>query len=144
MSHPPIQMRRVLKASREKVFEALTDPDLIRLWMCPKDFEVILIETDPRIGGRFRLEMRAPDGGIYPATGAYEEIRAPEKLVYSWLWEPIHALAGIETRISVELTRQGAETLLVMTHFGLPTENERRGHQKGWTGGLDKLELLFQ
>ena len=37
------------------------------------------------------------------------------------------------------MSAQGAHTFLLMTHFGLPTEDERTGHQGGWTGALTNL-----
>ena len=59
-------------------------------------------------------------------------------------WEADHALAGVETNIRIELSAQGERTFLLMTHFGLPTEDERTGHQGGWTGALTNLERLFE
>ena len=49
-----------------------------------------------------------------------------------------------ETNIHIELSAQGEHTFLLMTHFGLPTEDERTGHQGGWTGALTNLERLFE
>jgi len=37
------------------------------------------------------------------------------------------------------VSAQGAHTFLLMTHFGLPTEDERTCHQGGWTGALTNL-----
>lgn len=145
-----VSMRRVLDAPCEKVFAALTRPDMLRHWMCPAGFSVPAVETDLRVGGRFRIEMRAPggapcspEGAVYTATGIYQEIRAPELLVYTWTWEPGHTMAGVETVIRVELSAQGSKTLLVMTHSGLPNEAERAGHEQGWSGAYDKLVALF-
>jgi uncharacterized protein YndB with AHSA1/START domain len=49
-----------------------------------------------------------------------------------------------ETNIRIELSAQGEHAFLLMTHFGLPTEDERTGHQGGWTGALTNLERLFE
>jgi uncharacterized protein YndB with AHSA1/START domain len=49
-----------------------------------------------------------------------------------------------ETNIHIELSAQGERTFLLMTHFGLPTEDERTSHQGGWTGALTNLERLFE
>jgi len=140
----PIRMSRLLRAPRATVFEALVRPELLQRWMCPEGLTVALIETDARPGGRFRIEMREADGSIYPATGTYTEVRAPEALAFTWTWEPGHAMAGVKTHIRIELSTQDEHTLLVMTHFDLPTEDERTGHQDGWTSALTKLERLFE
>ena len=142
MNHPPIVMRRVLKASPERVFEALLEPDLIRRWMCPEVLTVASIENDPVVGGNFRLVMLEADGRTYPAGGIYREIDPPHRLAFSWTWET-GVMAGIETEISIELTAQGGETLFVMTHSNLPSEAEREGHHGGWTSAINQLERMF-
>ena len=52
-------------------------------------------------------------------------------------------MAGIETEITIELTAQAGDTLFVMTHHGLPSEQERQSHQGGWTSAINQLEHLF-
>lgn len=144
MTHPPIVMRRVLKASPEKVFDALVNPDMIRRWMCPEVLTVASIENDPTVGGSFRLVMQEADGRTYPALGVYREIDPPRKLAFSWTWENSHTMAGIETEITIELMPEGEHTLFVMTHAGLPSEAERISHQGGWTSAINQLERMFQ
>lgn len=143
MTQPPIVMRRVIKAPREKVFDALVNPDLIRRWMCPETLTVASIDNDPVVGGGFRLVMQHEDGRRHPARGTYREIDPPVRLAFSWMWET-EEMAGIETEITIELTSQGEDTLFVMTHAGLPSEYERQSHQGGWTSAINQLERLFQ
>ncbi|HEX3139037.1 MAG TPA: SRPBCC domain-containing protein [Rhizobacter sp.] len=138
-----IQMRRVLRAPPATVFEALIRPELLQRWMCPESFTVSKVETDPRPGGPFRLEMRKPDGENYAATGTYTEVRAPTLLAFTWAWESAHPLADLETHIRIELSAQGQHTHLLMTHFGLPNEAERVSHHGGWSSALNQLERLF-
>jgi uncharacterized protein YndB with AHSA1/START domain len=140
----PIRMSRVLRASPATVFAALIRPELMQRWMCPLGFSVAEIETDPRPGGRLRIVMRTPDGVLLPASGTYTEVNAPTALAFTWTWEAGHPMAGIATRIRIELSAQGDHTFLLMTHFGLPTEDHRTGHQRGWTGALTNLERLFE
>ena len=143
MNHSPIVMRRTLKATPARVFEALIKPDLIQRWMCPEVLTVASIENDPVVGGTFRLVMPEADGRTYPATGTYREIDPPRRLAFSWTWEN-EAMAGIETEIAIELTPEGENTLFVMTHSGLPSEAERQSHQGGWTSAINQLERMFQ
>ena len=143
MSHPPIVMRRLLKASPERVFKALVEPDFIRLWMCPEILTVASIENDPVVGGSFRLVMQEADGRTYPAYGVYREIDPPHRLAFSWTWENAHTMKGIETEIAIDLTPQGDATLFVMTHSNLPSEEERQSHFGGWTSAINQLEHMF-
>jgi uncharacterized protein YndB with AHSA1/START domain len=142
MNHPPIVMRRTLKAPPARVFDALIKPDLIQRWMCPEVLTVASIENDPIVGGTFRLVMLEPDGRTYPASGTYREIDPPHRIAFSWTWEN-GVMAGIETEILIELAPEGDDTLFVMTHSGLPSEAEREGHQGGWTSAINQLERLF-
>lgn len=139
-----IRMSRVLRAPPATVFDALTQPELMQRWMCPETLTVTIFEADPRPGGRFRLEMRKPDGTRYPARGTYTEVRAPTLLAFTWAWERDHPLVGVETTVRIELSARGPHTFLLMTHFGLPTEAERIDHHGGWSSALNQLERLFE
>ncbi len=137
-----LHMRRVFRAPRERVFNAFTRAEAMRQWMCPKEFTVPSAEADFRLGGRFRVAMRAPDGNTVAVSGTYQEIQPPELLVFTWQWEPGHSMAGIQTTVRVELFDRGAETMMLMTHTGLPSEEERASHEWGWSGAFETLAAL--
>jgi glutathione S-transferase len=139
-----LRFERVFRAPPRLVFAAVTEARLIRRWMCPESFEVAEAEADPRVGGRFRVAMRAPDGTVYRVAGEYLEVRPPEAVAFSWTWEPEHTMSGVETRIRVELSEHAEGTLFRMTHSGLPSEAERESHRAGWTGALKHLEALTE
>jgi uncharacterized protein YndB with AHSA1/START domain len=76
-----IVLSRVFNAPRELVFEAWTDPEGLAQWFGPKGFVTKTHEIDVRVGGRWRFEMRAPNGTCYPNRIEYLEIKKPERLV---------------------------------------------------------------
>jgi uncharacterized protein YndB with AHSA1/START domain len=76
-----IVLSRVFDAPRERVFEAWTDPEGLAQWFGPKGFVTTTHEVDVRVGGRWRFEMRAPNGTRYPNRIEYLEIKKPERLV---------------------------------------------------------------
>jgi uncharacterized protein YndB with AHSA1/START domain len=76
-----IVLSRVFDAPRELVFEAWTDPKGLEEWFGPKGFVTTTHEIDVRVGGRWRFEMRAPDGTCFPNRMEYLEIKRPERLV---------------------------------------------------------------
>ena len=57
---------RVLKAPREKVWAAWTDPARMAAWWGPKGFTNPVCELDVRPGGRIWIVMRAPDRSDHP------------------------------------------------------------------------------
>jgi uncharacterized protein YndB with AHSA1/START domain len=76
-----IVLSRVFDAPRELVFDAWTDPKALAEWFGPKGFVTTTLEIDVRVGGRWRFEMRAPDGTCFPNRMEYLEIKRPERLV---------------------------------------------------------------
>jgi len=64
-----LEMTRVIKASKQRVFDAWTRPEFVRQWFGPEGKACSLAETDPRVGGAYTLELRgepcgAVEGGI--------------------------------------------------------------------------------
>jgi uncharacterized protein YndB with AHSA1/START domain len=76
-----IVLSRVFDAPRDLVFDAWTDPEALAEWFGPKGFVTTTHEIDVRVGGRWRFEMRGPDGTCFPNRMEYLEIKRPERLV---------------------------------------------------------------
>src|SRR6266576_3421118 len=67
-------LTRVFDAPRELVFKAWTDTKHMAQWWGPNGFTNPVCELDARAGGAIRIDMRAPDGAVYPMKGVFEEI----------------------------------------------------------------------
>ncbi|WP_227377831.1 SRPBCC family protein [Haladaptatus halobius] len=74
-------IQRTFDAPRERVWQALTDPDQVRQWWGPEGFTISRCEMDVRPGGVHRVDMRAPDGTTIPHEGEIEEVVESERLV---------------------------------------------------------------
>jgi uncharacterized protein YndB with AHSA1/START domain len=123
----------IIKARRETVFKYFTDPALMTRWKG----RMALLE--PRPGGVYRVDMEG--AGII--RGEYVEVKPPERVVFTFGWEPGSAIplpAG-STTVEVELFPHGPgghETRLVLVHSGLP-EDLMGAHGQGWDTHLPKL-----
>ena len=138
-----LELRYRFKATRERVFRAWTEPELIKKWFqAGTGFITTIAEVDLRIGGRFRIGMLAPQSDIASvATGIYRQIQQPEKLVFTWSWEHEH---GVETLVTVELLDLGDQTELVLIHENFSGQEARDQHLQGWAGCLDSLTRFLE
>jgi uncharacterized protein YndB with AHSA1/START domain len=109
-------------------------------WMGPSGFTGRHAECDTRPGGRYHWAMKSPDGEDHDVSGVYREVVADEKLVFTWAWK---STPERQSLVTVLLKPDGAGTLLTLIHEQFFDDAVRDGHQKGWSGSLDKLEKLF-
>jgi uncharacterized protein YndB with AHSA1/START domain len=136
---------RQIKARPSIVFDASTTPEGIACWWGPDDGPVLIAETDPRVGGRFRVRFRMLDGSEHEIAGEYLEVEPPRRLVMSWQWITggVSDEVGRISRLEIDLRPNEIGTELTLTHAQLATEVSRASHERGWTGALDKLARRF-
>lgn len=137
---------RVLDAPRALVFKMWTDAKHLAQWWGPKGFTNPVCELDARPGGVLRIVMRAPDGAEYPMKGVFQEVVAPERLVFTNIAvdrEGNHLLEGVTTVVFAE---QGGKTKLTLQTraVGIAPVAPRMlaGMEAGWTQSLERLEAL--
>lgn len=137
---PSLTLDRVLKAPASLVYSAWTDPNKMMRWFCPANSEVLYAESNAKVGGRYRVIMRTPDGEKHTTSGEYLEVIPNEKLVFTWGWE---SEPGIHSQVTVTLREHEGQTHLRLFHEQLPTEPSRDGHLEGWTGALENLGVAL-
>lgn len=137
---PSLTLRRRLNAPPSKVYSAWTDPKKMMQWMGPEGVEPLSADIDARVGGRYRLIMRSPDGEQHDVGGTYREVVANERLVFTWAWR---STPERESLVTVMLRPDGDGTLLTLLHEQFFDEDARDRHHDGWTGAIDKLERLM-
>ncbi len=126
----PIVQERVLPATPERVFAAWSEPESLRVWMCPGEIARAEVEVDFRVGGRFRIVMFGERE--YAQHGEYLEIDPPKRLSFTWVseWLPEDQA---HTRVHVSLEPAGdGETRIRVVHEALPAGDTYDGHEQGW------------
>lgn len=73
---------RVFDAPRDRVFSAWTDPKHLAQWWGPNGFTTTTYLFEFRPGGVWRFVMHGPDGHDYQNRITFDEIVAPERIVY--------------------------------------------------------------
>ena len=132
-------VRRTLNAPQELAFKAWTSAEHIQQWMTPEPgMTCPSAIMDVRVGGRYRIQMKKPDGEFFTAAGVFQEVERPERLVYTWDWEKdgsgteFGELEGKPTLITVEFLKRGKQTEFVLTHSRFATVQSRDNHAVGW------------
>ena len=137
-----VTLVRRIRARPQLVFEAVTTPEGIAQWWGPDGGPVLIAESDPRVGGRYRVRFRTLNSTEHESSGEFLEVVPPERVVYSWRW-----LGGLpdpgESRVEITLRAVPEGTELTFVHSLLQDEESRLSHEGGWTGALDKLEARF-
>jgi uncharacterized protein YndB with AHSA1/START domain len=137
-----LRLERTFDADREAVFDAWTNPEVLRRWWAAgPDWDTPLAEVDLREGGAYRLTMRDPESGMQPTVGGeFKEVRRPERLVYTWTWEDMPGATGAGSVVTVDFEESGGRTTVTLVHSGLESDESRAQHEHGWIACIDNLE----
>ena len=133
-----LEVRRVIRADREAVFDAWVDEDVIRQWWSPENYDPGPVTTDVREGGSFELGLQPPEGDGFSATGTYRTVDRPARLEFTWTWSN----APLETVVTVEFNEVEGGTEVVLTHTGFPNAEARDQHREGWEACLERMASL--
>jgi uncharacterized protein YndB with AHSA1/START domain len=149
---------RVFDAPREIVFDAFINPEHLAKWWGPTGCTVAMCETDPRVGGKWRLAMRSPRAlpkfAIrYPSegesderwiiekqSGEYIEVARPERLVFTYAFEGGGGRLVNQTIVTIELFEEAnGRTRLWLRQAVFESVTARDDHVIGWNEAMDHL-----
>jgi uncharacterized protein YndB with AHSA1/START domain len=139
-----IVLTRLFDAPRQLVFDAMSKPEHVRRWWGRLDdrHSVTICEIDLRVGGRWRFVGRGPQGE-FAFHGVYREIAAPERVVFTEIFEPFPDVESVVTSV---LTEQGRKTRLTVTALYPSLEVRdsvlKTGMERGAAISYDRLEDL--
>ena len=128
-------VQRTIRAPPARLFDAWTQPAQLRSWWGPAGIECSAAEVDLRVGGRYRLGNRFPDGSVLWISGEFTRIDRPHLLAYTW---QVGAEAPVE-QVTVRFEAHADGTQVIITHERIPNAALRDRHQQGWAGCLDGL-----
>ena len=127
-----------IKASAERIFKALTDPEQrVKWWGLKGRFETTEVESDLRVGGRWAMRGNGMGGKPFSVVGTYRIVEPPRVLTFTWL--PSWDEDATETLVRFDLSEQGGVTTVRLTHSGFASEGSRARHQ-GWPQILSWLQ----
>lgn len=138
-------IERILDAPRERVWQAWTDKAQILQWFSPKGFHVKEHTGSIAVGESYREIMVSPEGKDSIFFGEYLEIRAPEKLVFTHIWEnDTCGIPQVRTVCTLTLSETlDGKTKMTFTQKGLVSADSRDSHNGGWSECFDKLNVYL-
>jgi uncharacterized protein YndB with AHSA1/START domain len=139
--NPVLEITRTFDALPGAVFDSWLVREQWQAWIGPEGCRCDVPLLEPKVGGRYRIQMHLSDGREIPVEGVFKVIDRPNTLAFTWGW----ALSGkADTLVKLAFRAKGQQTEITLTHSGLPTEEDRAGHGKGWNSTLNKLVLYVK
>lgn len=139
-------------ASPDLVFKAWTDPAHLIHWYAPEGCTIAFKSIDVRIGGKFHSVINDPVHGDCWIIGTYQQIKAPEKLVFSMVLSNEHGdmvsanAAGKSDKwpeailTTVIFTAVGKQTKVTLHQTVDETEAKKTGAYQSWFSMFNKLQ----
>src|SRR5690349_5989265 len=147
-SNRELVLTRIIDAPREKVFQAWTDPEILKQWFAPKPWTTPVAQMDVRPGGSSLVVMRSPEGAEYPNPGVYLEVVKNERIVvtdaYTKAWEP-SAKPFMTAVLTFEDAGAGKTKYTArVLHWTAADRDthEKMGFHEGWGKCADQLEAV--
>lgn len=143
-------MERIFNAPRALVFQAWSEPKHLTQWWGPTGWTLPVCEVDFRPGGVWLYCMRGPDGMEGWGRATYQEIAAPERIVYLDAFADEHGNVLEEMPemvITVEfIDMDGKTKLRSIAKFATAEELERTvamGMEEGAKQTWDRLDAYL-
>ncbi len=116
------------------VFAFFTDPDKLIRWMGNA------ATLEPQPGGLYLLQEIS---GKATARGTFKEVVPVHRLAYSFGWDHSAEVPAGSSLVEIDLEERDGGTLVRFTHSGLPSEEQRVEHDKGWAHYIDRLNKVL-
>jgi uncharacterized protein YndB with AHSA1/START domain len=145
---PKVEIVRVIKASKQRVFDAWTRPEMVRQWFRAGETHVSDASLDVRKDGAWRMDTVKgcqPESGPpvqnTGVTGRYLAVDPYDRLVFTW-----KRSADPEEESLVTITLRDVEggTELTLVHERFLTEASRDQHAMGWEAVIGNLAKFFE
>ena len=143
---------RTAAVSPSFVWDAWTQPDLLKQWFCPLPWKTVEAEIDARPGGIFRTVMRGPDGTEFANTGCFLEVVPGRRLVWTGALGPDYRprIHGPEVPfvmtaiITIEAEGAGCRYTATVLHgdAGSREKHAAMGFEQGWSTAFDQLVAM--
>ena len=129
-----IRIERIFNASRERLWKALLDPELVAQWW-GRGNKVVVEKYEPVPGGHWRFVEHSPDG-VHGFEGRFGEITPPSRVVQTFEWDGMPTHVALQT-MTLEDLGDGRTRLVTVSLFHTGQDRDGMLHS-GMEGGLNQ------
>ena len=143
-------LTRTFNASPEKVFNAWTEPALLKKWFAPLPWTIAKVEADVRVGGTNLTLMRSPEGKDFPGYGVYLEVVKNQRLVFTnafaKAWEPSEQKPHMVVALTFDQQAAKTKYSARVSHWTIADReaHEKMGFHQGWVTCAEQLAALVE
>ena len=142
-------LTRSFKAPSEKLFNAWTQPVLLKQWFAPLPWTIADAILDVRVGGTSRIVMRNPEGEDFPGHGVYLEVVKNSRLVFTDAFTTAWELSDKPFLLVVLTFEEQDKSTKYTARVRHWTTADRKVHEKmgfhqGWVTCAEQLAVLVE
>jgi uncharacterized protein YndB with AHSA1/START domain len=139
-----VTVARLIDASPEVVFDALTSPDGQEAFYGQDDPGwIVRSRCEMRVGGTWTVDFGPSPHELYRHRHVFGVIDRPRRLLTSTTETRLDGTTlRFETEFSLEA--RGEKTLMTITQRGLPTTQLRDEHRRGVPNAIDRLQRVIR
>ena len=143
----PIIVEGYFAATPAKVFQAWTDPTIVRKWFGPRPNSLHSASIDLRPGGVWRfLESKGGEKSM-GFEGKYLVIEPDQRLVFTWSQVITHTNGERRStpysQVEIIFTPKGKGTDVRLVHSAIHSEATRRGFCGGWESAFKAMSAVL-
>ncbi len=143
MTSNNVTLHRVIKATPEKVYRALTEPNAMSFWLPPYGFLCVVHQMDVRVGGSYKMSFtNFSTGNGHSFGGNFLEINPNEFIKHTDKFDDPNLPGEMTTSIWLKKVSVGTELKIVQE--GIPSAIPTEMCYLGWQESLEKLVKLVE
>jgi uncharacterized protein YndB with AHSA1/START domain len=155
-THPTDSTRtsRLIKAPRETIYRAFTDPTALAAWLSPGEMTGQVHEFDGRVGGGYRMSL------FYPAfdqdargktaeredryTARFVDLTPPARIVQAIAFDTTDPAFAGEMTMTVTLDERAGGTEVTIVFEDIPSGIRPEDNDAGTRSSLEKLARYME
>ena len=138
-----VKLHRVLRSTPERVYRAFLDADAMAKWLPPHGFTGKVHESDPRVGGAYKMSFKNfTTGESHSFGGKYLELVPNERIRHDDNFDDPGLPGTMITTITFTPVSVGTELLVVQE--GIPDAIPAEQCYLGWQESLVLLGKLVE